>query len=203
MGRIVGLLVLTLCLGAACARRRSHGVAAQSVDGESEPSVEPGRAGAAARRPAVLGPQTRDGTVGRAGGGAPIAALEEGVQSSDREMSFRSRHALDIVREHDFQRRLRAFAAGQDAQETYELPGWALFRKEVGDGLEARRLFVEMQQAEPELLQALERSPERAVESLVERLEEIQQRPALGQKLHVRIAGYGRHAAVRLQSGSW
>ena len=109
-----------------------------------------------------------------------IAALEEGVQSNDREVSFRSRHALDIVREHDFQRRLRAFAAGQDAQETYELPGWALFRKEVGDGLEARRLFVEMQQAEPQLLQALARSPDKAVEALVDRLEEIQQAPGPG-----------------------
>jgi HEAT repeat protein len=101
-----------------------------------------------------------------------IAALEEGVQSNDREVSFRSRRALDVVREHDFQRRLRAFAAGQDAQETYELPGWAMFRNEVGDGLEARRLFVEMQQAEPQLLQALARSPDKAVEALVDRLED-------------------------------
>jgi hypothetical protein len=111
-----------------------------------------------------------------------IAALEEGVQSNDREVSFRSRRALDVVREHDFQRRLRAFAAGQDAQETYELPGWAMFRNEVGDGLEARRLFVEMQQAEPQLLQALARSPDKAVEALVDRLEEIQQAPRTGQK---------------------
>jgi HEAT repeat protein len=111
-----------------------------------------------------------------------IAALEEGVQSNDREVSFRSRRALDVVREHDFQRRLRAFAAGQDAQETYELPGWAMFRNEVGDGLEARRLFVEMQQAEPQLLQALARSPVKAVEALVDRLEEIQQAPRTGRK---------------------
>ncbi len=115
-------------------------------------------------------------------GVAAVAALEEGVQSADREISFRCRHALDLVREFDFQRRLRAFAAGQDAQESYELPGWALFRKEVGDGLEARRLFVEMQQAEPRLLQALERSPEKVVEALVDRVEEIQQTARGGQK---------------------
>ena len=115
-------------------------------------------------------------------GVAAVPALEEGVQSTDREVSFRCRHALDLVREFDFQRRLRAFAAGQDAQESYELPGWALFRKQVGDGLEARRLFVEMQQAEPRLLQAVDRAPERVVEALVDRVEEIQQTARGGQK---------------------
>ncbi len=115
-------------------------------------------------------------------GVAAVPALEEGVQSTDREVSFRCRHALDLVREFDFQRRLRAFAAGQDAQESYELPGWALFRKQVGDGLEARRLFVEMQQAEPRLLQAVDRAPERVVEALVDRVEEIQQTARSGQK---------------------
>jgi hypothetical protein len=115
-------------------------------------------------------------------GVAAVAALEDGVQSTDREISFRCRHALDLVREFDFQRRLRAFAAGQDAQESYELPGWTRFSKEVGDGLEARRLFVEMQQAEPHLLQALERSPEKVVETLADRVEEIQQTARGGQK---------------------
>lgn len=103
-----------------------------------------------------------------------IPALEEGVQSSDREIRFRCRMALERVRELDFQRRLRAFAAGHDANESYELPSWPLFRKEVGDGLEARRLFVEMQQSEPALLLALERDPEKVVEVLSERLEKIQ-----------------------------
>jgi hypothetical protein len=103
-----------------------------------------------------------------------IPALEEGVQSGDREIRFRCRIALERVRELDFQRRLRAFAAGQDAQERYELPAWPLFRKEVGDGLEARRLFVEMQQAEPALLLALERDPEKIGEALSKRLETLQ-----------------------------
>ncbi len=103
-----------------------------------------------------------------------VPALEEGVQSGDREIRFRCRIALERVREQDFQRRLRAFAAGQDAAESYELPAWPLFRKEVGDGLEARRLFVEMQQSEPALLLALERDPEKVVEALSERLEKIQ-----------------------------
>ncbi len=118
-----------------------------------------------------------------------IPALEEGLGSSDREVQFRSRHALDVVREHDFQRRLRAFAAGQDAQESYELPGWALFRKQVGDGLDARRLFVEMQQAEPALLQAVERSPERAIELLLDRLEELLRQARTAQRQNTASLG--------------
>lgn len=103
-----------------------------------------------------------------------VPALEKGVQSGDREIRFRCRIALERVRELDFQRRLRAFASGQDAEESYELPAWPLFRKEVGGGLEARRLFVEMQQSEPALLLALERDPENVVEVLADRLERIQ-----------------------------
>lgn len=103
-----------------------------------------------------------------------VPSLEKGVQSSDREIRFRCRIALERVREFDFQRRLRAFAAGQDAQESYELPSWPRFRHDVGDGLEARRLFVEMQQSEPALLLALERDPDKAGDALAERLEQLQ-----------------------------
>jgi hypothetical protein len=103
-----------------------------------------------------------------------IAALEEGVQSNDREIRYRSEIALEKVRALDFQRRLRAFAAGEDAQENYQLPGWALFRKKVGDGPQARALFVAMQHAEADLLAVVERSPERATEALVLRIEELQ-----------------------------
>lgn len=181
MGRTSKLLLLTLCLGATWLAG-AYRVGAQT-------SVESG----AMVSPAELVQQLADPRFSvrkRAmeqlveQGVAAAPALEQGVQSNDREMSFRSRHALNIIREHDFQRRLRVFAAGQDAHETYDLPGWALFRKEVGDGLEARRLFVEMQQAEPELLQALERSPDKAVELLVERLDKLQEEARAGQKQH-------------------
>ncbi len=104
-----------------------------------------------------------------------LDALEQGVQSQDREISFRSRHALKLVRENDFQRRLQAFAAGHDAHENYQLPGWARFYKEVGGSPEARALFVEMQQAEPVLLARVERSPDEISEALVERVVELQE----------------------------
>ncbi len=103
-----------------------------------------------------------------------MEALEQGVQSPDREVRFRCRHALKIVRENDFQRRLQAFAAGRDTTESYQLPGWSRFFKEVGGSPEARALFVEMQQAEPDLLTTVEQAPERLTDALVERIIELQ-----------------------------
>ncbi len=111
-----------------------------------------------------------------------IDALQRGVQSQDREISFRSQHALKIVRENDFQRRLQAFAAGHDASESYQLPGWARFYKEAGGSPEARALFVEMQQAEPQLLVTLERSPEKLSDALAERVVELQESAQVGRE---------------------
>lgn len=116
-------------------------------------------------------------------GADAIEALEEGVQSRDREIQYRSRHALQVIREQDFQRRLRSFAAGLDSRERYELPGWPLFRKDYGDTVEARSLFVEMQQSEPTLLQALDRSSDDALEVLMQRVAEIQQQARQGENL--------------------
>ncbi len=106
--------------------------------------------------------------------------LERGVQSKDREISFRARHALKIVRENDFQRRLRAFASGLESAESYHLPGWARFAKEVGTGPDARALFVEMQQAEPKILAAIEETPERVDEVLRLRIGYLQDAIAQG-----------------------
>ena len=111
-----------------------------------------------------------------------IEALQRGVQSKDREISFRSQHALKIVRENDFQRRLQAFAAGHDASESYQLPGWNRFYKEAGGSPEARALFVEMQQAEPELLVTLERSPDKLSDALAERVVELQESVQVGRQ---------------------
>lgn len=178
MGRISKLLLLASSLAAACLASSRGDVALVPADATQTPSPaalvqQLGDPQFAVRKRAMEQLVTQ--------GVAAAAALEEGLQSTDREVRFRSQHALNIIREHDFQRRLRVFAAGQDAQETYELPGWTLFRTEVGDGLEARRLFVEMQQAEPQLLQTLERAPEKAAEMLVQRLDELQREARAGQ----------------------
>ncbi len=103
-----------------------------------------------------------------------LGALQRGVQSPDREIRFRSRHVLAIVQERDFQRRLRAFAAGQELADEYHLPGWPQFAKDVGTDRDARLLFVEMQRAEPELLAVLENAPEELSDVLTERIATLQ-----------------------------
>ncbi|MBM4091820.1 MAG: hypothetical protein FJ276_20690 [Planctomycetes bacterium] len=109
-----------------------------------------------------------------------LGALEAGVRSDDREVRFRCEMALEQVRAVDFQRRLRAFAAGDDTQDNYQLPGWILFRKAVGEGPQARGLFVAMQQAEAGLLSKVDRSPELVNEALVARIDELQYSARLG-----------------------
>jgi hypothetical protein len=115
-------------------------------------------------------------------GVASLEALRQGVQSPDREVSFRSTHVLKIVRESDFQRRLRAFAAAIEPAEDYHLPGWARFAKEVGASPEARSLFVEMQQAEPALLAAVEDDPNKVPDLLVQRVMELQEMMQVAQQ---------------------
>lgn len=107
-------------------------------------------------------------------------ALNRGVKSDDPEIRFRSRYVLEIVREQDFQHRLRAFAAGLDAPETYNLPSWSRFAEEVGAGPRSRTLFVEMQRAEPELLATLEENPSRVGDILNQRVTELQSTRVLG-----------------------
>lgn len=103
-----------------------------------------------------------------------ITALQQGVQSTDREISYRSKHVLKIVNEDDFQRRLRAFASGRGQAASFHLPGWARFAKEVGTGPKARALFVEMQQAEAPMLAASENNPDEIEKILINRLAELQ-----------------------------
>jgi hypothetical protein len=128
-----------------------------------------------------------------------IDALEAGLRSPDREVRFRSQRALELVRAQDFQRRLQVFAAGQDAQEQYQLPAWDLFRKQVGDSQEARRLFVEMQQAEPDMLLALDNSSLRAEEVLVERLGRLQQDGRIGQNAPLPLGTIASFLFVAIQ----
>jgi hypothetical protein len=103
------------------------------------------------------------------------AALEAAASHPDREVRFRSQRVLNLIRQHDQERRLDAFLSGQDDAEEYPLPGWTRFRKKYSDDGQARRLFVEMQRADPELLKAIEDSPRRAMELLIHRMAQTQQ----------------------------
>jgi hypothetical protein len=107
-------------------------------------------------------------------GSDAIAALEAGCASSDREIRFRSQRVLEIVREYDFQRRLKLFADGHLDADGSGLPGWDLFRYEMGESRPARNLFVEMQKSEPRLLRLLVDAPEGLADAMALRVAEIQ-----------------------------
>ncbi len=101
-------------------------------------------------------------------------ALEEGRQHADREIRYRCERILATVSELDFQRRLAAFAAGRSDGED-ELPGWKQFRAAFGDDGEARAFFVEMQKAEPEVLNAIANGPQGVGKVVDMRCAELQQ----------------------------
>jgi hypothetical protein len=99
-----------------------------------------------------------------------IAALS----SADAEVRFRAKRVLEIVVEGDFQRRLKAFAEDVDGKRKLKMPGWSKFKELAGEDRVARAMFVEMQQAEPTLLEAYEGEPNGAAQALAERLQIIQ-----------------------------
>lgn len=85
-----------------------------------------------------------------------IPALRVALKSPDAEIRQRAAKVLENVREVDFQARLEAFAMDIDGTRNIQLPAWNLFRKRIGDDNVARGIFVEMQRAEPRLLEAID-----------------------------------------------
>ena len=79
------------------------------------------------------------------------------------------------VLEEDYQARVDAFEIDRQGKQNQQLPGWERFRKVVGDGSDARVLFVEMQRAESKLLELSAMDPEAGSAMLGVRCEELQQ----------------------------
>lgn len=104
-----------------------------------------------------------------------IGPLETVQQHPDRELRFRARRTLDVLKSMDFRRRLEAFSKDQDGTDGYGLPGWNIFAKEIGTESNARSLFVKMQKAERDTLRVLEqKNPNLIGETLFHRLTEIE-----------------------------
>ena len=98
-----------------------------------------------------------------------IAAREALVEAStdpDAEVRVRARAVLATVFASDFRDRLEAFSADHDGSHQKTLPGWEQFAASFGSGILARQLFVDMQRAEPELLEALVEGGKPASEAL-------------------------------------
>jgi hypothetical protein len=112
--------------------------------------------------------------------GSVRPALAEATKSRDAEVRMRARRILVIVNERYFESRLRAFIADADGNQGVDLPGWSRFQSLSGKSGEARELFVEMQRAEPRILEATETKLENINELLADRLQESFQTPQFG-----------------------
>lgn len=102
-------------------------------------------------------------------------ALLDGLKQDDAEVRWRCRHVLQRVLELDLRARLARFAADEDGSQGLTLPGWDRYRRLVGAEPVDRELFVEMQRAEPDLLEAAEGSRELLDDAMQIRCAQIQQ----------------------------
>jgi hypothetical protein len=131
-------------------------------------------------------------------------AVEAGRTHPDREIRYRCERIFQIVGELDFQRRLTAFTSGRS--DGLDLPAWRRFRERYGDDGETRSLFVEMQKAESELLQAVENGPQgvaRVAETRTTQLQHLQRRAgeatSLGSVAALLFAAVGDEVNLGLQ----
>jgi hypothetical protein len=81
-------------------------------------------------------------------------ALAQAADDADAEVRVRARSVLGAVADADFRARLEAFSSDYDGSRKRSLPGWEQFASQFGGGRVARQAFVEMQRAEPQLLEA-------------------------------------------------
>jgi hypothetical protein len=132
-------------------------------------------------------------------------AVEAGRTHPDREIRYRCERIFQLVGELDFQRRLTAFMSGRS--DGLDLPAWRRFRSLYGDDGETRSLFVEMQKAESELLQAVESGPQgvaRVAETRTIQLQQSQRRDgettSLGSVTALLFASVGDNVNLGLQT---
>jgi hypothetical protein len=115
------------------------------------------------------------------------AAVEGGVGDSDPEVRFRCRRILNSIAYNERFGRLEAFAADVDGKKGLSLPGWDRYTKLIGDDKTSRRLFVDMQRAESALIEAAEKNPKSAADTMVKRCQQLQQSmryPQFGAGMH-------------------
>ena len=100
-------------------------------------------------------------------------ALTVAAADPDAEVRTRARAILATVFETDFRDRLEAFSADFDGSHRRTLPGWEAFSAHFGSGTLARQLFVDMQRAEPDLLESLVSGPKETSTALEARCRAI------------------------------
>jgi hypothetical protein len=108
---------------------------------------------------------------------AAEAALRVAVQGADREVRDRARQILEQISAADFESRLEAFAADIEGKQQHHLPAWERFSNLFGNDETARGLFVEMQRAEPQLLQMLDSGSPMIADAFTQRCEDLSTGP--------------------------
>lgn len=90
-------------------------------------------------------------------GGEQISvALRRGLQHADAEVRRRCRRILVDRVKSELQVGIAGLLADTEGKDEHALPGWARYRKDVGNNDETRKLFVEMLKDEPALMFACE-----------------------------------------------
>ena len=87
-----------------------------------------------------------------------LPTLEDASDNGNLEVRFRVRRLMQSI-EHEHQLRLlERFLTDYDPELAQQLPGWTQYAELIGDDLDARRLFVQMYETEPELMSLIGRS---------------------------------------------
>lgn len=102
-----------------------------------------------------------------------VPEVEAAIAEGSRELQFRAQRVLDAVEQNAYQLQLEAFM--QSGEQAAELPGWKEFKTLNGETSTARRLFVLMCRAEPELMRNLGRSKGVISNIVSKRCKELQQ----------------------------
>jgi hypothetical protein len=128
-------------------------------------------------------------------------ALQAALDNPDAEIRYRAAQVLEHVLDLDFQQKLETFLSSSGECSDDCLPGWQRFREQVGRSHAARRLFVEMQRAERELLQAAQAQPAAAGELLELRCQQIQHEMQSADADDEQPLGVGSIAALLFVAG--
>ena len=106
-------------------------------------------------------------------GAEAIPELELALKSDNRELRFRAQRVLNSVEQNAYQLKLEEFM--QNGNAAIKLPGWDAFRAIADSNSEARRLFVLMCRAEPDIMRNLDRPPSAISNQIAKRCRDLQQ----------------------------
>lgn len=125
-------------------------------------------------------------------------ALLDGMKMTDPEVRNRCERILVLVLEQDFKARLDGFIADKEGKQEHDLPAWGRYRKIVGNDASTRELYVEMAQAQRQLLEDFDTEPKTVADKYGVEVQALFQRlwgPNVAQRKQI---GIGDVAAMLL-----